>query len=200
MSKTIKGSSNFSARAPVSKADLAPEYRTFKFKAFFHPSPTPPMEDQEFYIKIAKACADAYRSDDHAELRERIDEWLDFTIQTHPEQYGDAVYMDHTYRGLLALDSGDIETARLELLKSGKAPPSPVLKSFGPNLSLGKRMLEAGEKETVLKFLDLCKSFWVLPLRLMHIPRWKKSIEAGEAPNFGGNLFYLMDMPGLEEE
>ncbi len=158
------------------------------------------MQDQEFYVKIAKACADAYRSGDHAELRTRLDEWLDFTIENHPEQYGDAVYMDHTYRGLLALDAGDLATARLELLKSGKAPSSPVLKSFGPNLSLGKRMLEAGEKETVLKFLDLCKSFWVLPLRLMHIPRWKKSIEAGEPPNFGGNLYYLMDMPGLEEE
>ncbi|MFT7120253.1 MAG: hypothetical protein ACJAZ9_000423 [Neolewinella sp.] len=158
------------------------------------------MVDKHYFVNTARAAAIAYREGRIEELKGLIEEWTVNTIYHHPVMYGEAVFMDHTYRGLLALDAGDIEMAKLELLKSGKAPTSPVLKSFGPNLSLGKRLLEAGETEVVLQFLEFCKDFWLLPLRILHLPRWKREIEAGKIPNFGGNLFYLMDMPELEDD
>lgn len=158
------------------------------------------MVDKHYFVDTARAAAIAYREGRIEDLGRLREEWIANTIYDHPMMYGEAVFMDHTYRGHLALDAGDLETAKLELLRSGKSPTSAVLKSFGPNLSLGKRLLEAGEKEVVLKFLDYCKDFWLLPLRVLHLPRWKREIEAGKIPNFGGNMFYLMDMPELEEE
>lgn len=158
------------------------------------------MVDKHYFVDTARGAAVAYREGRIDELNSLMQDWLSTAIQHHPAMYGEAVFMEHTYRGHLALDAFDLETAKLELLKSGKAPASAVLRSFGPNLSLGKRLLEAGETEVVLKFLEYCKDFWLLPLRMMHLPRWKREIEAGKIPNFGGNMFYLMDMPELEDE
>jgi hypothetical protein len=62
--------------------------------------------------------------------------------------------------GLVALRQGNIPEARRYLLESGKTPGSPVLGSFGPDLTLAREFLEKGDRDTVLEFLALCKGFW----------------------------------------
>ncbi len=55
-------------------------------------------------------------------------------------------------------------------------------------MSLAKELLERGEKEVVLRYLDLCKSFWTSSRG--QPDRWIDEIKAGKIPDFGPNLNY----------
>jgi TonB family protein len=76
--------------------------------------------------------------------------------------YGNAIYNGNTVLGLVALRQGNVAEARRYLLESGKTPGSPVLGAFGPDLTLARELLEKGERDAVLEFLTLCKSFWTI--------------------------------------
>jgi hypothetical protein len=99
---------------------------------------------------------------------------------------GDIVHRGHQVLGCIALDEGRTEEAKRHLLAAGKSNGSPVLGSSGPNMSLAKDLLEKGEQETVLEYLELCRKFW----HSDKLDEWTKDIHAGRIPNFGGNLIY----------
>ena len=101
---------------------------------------------------------------------------------------GDAVHDRHVVLGLIALDKGQIEEAKQHLLAAGKSNGSPVLGSFGPNMSLAKGLLEKGEQETVLQYLEACRKFWGSGSE--KLDAWIKDIQAGRIPDFGSNLIY----------
>lgn len=101
---------------------------------------------------------------------------------------GDVVYNGHLVLGRIALDEGRIEEAKRHLLAAGKSSGSPVLGSFGPNLSLDKELLEKGEQESVLQHLELCRKFWSSGGG--KLDEWIKDIHAGRVPDFGANLIY----------
>jgi hypothetical protein len=101
---------------------------------------------------------------------------------------GDAVHDGHLVLGKIAVDEGQIEEAKRHLLAAGKSSGSPVLGSFGPNMSLAKDLLEKGEQETVLQYLKLCRVFWSYGSE--KLDAWIKDIHAGRIPEFGGNLIY----------
>jgi hypothetical protein len=104
-----------------------------------------------------------------------------------PEKaHGDVVHDGHRVLGHIALDEGRIEEAKRHLLAAGKSTGSPVLGSFGPNMSLAKELLEKGEQECVLQYFDLCRKFW----RSDKLDEWAKDIQAGRIPAFGANLNY----------
>jgi hypothetical protein len=88
----------------------------------------------------------------------------------------------------VSLREGDVEKAKLHLLESGKTTGSPNLGSFGPNMSLAKQLLECGEREVVLAYLDLCGRFW--ERGSARLAEWKDQIAKGETPAFGANLIY----------
>jgi hypothetical protein len=99
---------------------------------------------------------------------------------------GDVVYNGHLVLGRIALDEGRIEEAKRHLLATGKSKGSPVLGSFGPNMSLDKELLEKGEQEVVLQHLELCRKFW--GSNGGKLDEWIKDIRAGRIPEFGANL------------
>lgn len=101
---------------------------------------------------------------------------------------GDAVHDCHLVLGLIALDEGHLEEAKRHLLAAGKSNGSPVLGSFGPNMSLAKELLEKGEQETVLEYLASCRKFWGSGSE--KLDAWTKDIQAGRIPEFGANLIY----------
>lgn len=101
---------------------------------------------------------------------------------------GGAVYTGHIVLGTIDLDEGRIEEAKRHLLAAGKCKGSPVLCSFGPGMSLAKNLLEKGDPETVLEYLDLCRKFWSSDGG--KLDEWTKEINAGRIPEFGGNLLY----------
>jgi len=74
--------------------------------------------------------------------------------------YGDQIYNGNEVLGLVALRQDKLAEARRYLLESAKTPGSPVLGSFGPDLQLAKELVQKGERDTVLEFLEACRSFW----------------------------------------
>ena len=55
-------------------------------------------------------------------------------------------------------------------------------------MSLAKDLLEAGEKETVLQYFELCRKFWTSHGETLD--DWTKEVKAGQVPQFGANLVY----------
>ena len=53
-------------------------------------------------------------------------------------------------------------------------------------MSLAKALLAKGEKEAVLQYFELCRVFW----KHEELDQWKKEVEQGKTPDFGGNLSY----------
>jgi hypothetical protein len=89
--------------------------------------------------------------------------------------------------GRIAAEEGRLEEAKRHLLEAGRSAGSPVLGSFGPNMGLAKDLLERGEQATVLEYFELCRKFWSNHGKL---DEWRKDVEAGRIPEFGGNLIY----------
>jgi hypothetical protein len=99
----------------------------------------------------------------------------------------DVVHNANVVLGTLALDEGRIEEAKRHLLAAAKVRGSPVLDTFGPNMSLAQELLKKGEQETVLQYLELCRVFWG---HREKVDLWVKDIHAGRIPEFGGNLLH----------
>jgi hypothetical protein len=76
-----------------------------------------------------------------------------------------------------------VAEAKARLLKAGATPGSPVLNSFGPELTLGRDLLEKGERETVLQYLELCSRFW--KSSRSDLKRVIAQIRGGKAPDLG---------------
>jgi hypothetical protein len=154
---------------------------------------------EETHVEIPYAAADAYRDNRLDDLNFLLDQWVTLSIDQYSGHYGDALFMRHTYNGLMALDKGDVQQAKRELLMAGKSPKAGVISSFGPNMSLAKRLLEAGEQETVLLFLKYCKGFWFFPCRLFFSRKWKGDILAGKIPNFEVHVKSFMERPACAD-
>jgi TonB family protein len=106
-------------------------------------------------------------------------EMLDSTAGHGPID-GSAIHDGHVVLGLAALSRGDLEAAKQHLLDAGHTSGSPVLNSFGPNLSLAQKLLDAGARDTVLEYLRLCEKFWTMGQS--RLQDWIAAIEAGRTP------------------
>lgn len=103
--------------------------------------------------------------------------------------YGNAVHHGNIILGRLALKQGDVAQAKQYLINAGRTPGSPELNSFGPDLELAKALLERGEKDVVIEYLDLCAKFWDTSSTdagegEKQIPQWKRMIQEGKTPSF----------------
>jgi hypothetical protein len=103
---------------------------------------------------------------------------------------GQAAYDGHWVLGMIALDHGDVELAREELLAAGKSIGSPVLGSFGPNLRLAYNLLTrkgAGEpdQKAVVEFLRECSVFW----HVHELSEWEAQVAYGKVPDFRDMLY-----------
>ncbi len=101
---------------------------------------------------------------------------------------GQAVHDSNMVLGRIALKEGKTEDAKQYLLAAGASTGSPVLDSFGPNMSLAKDLLDKGEKDTVLQYFDLCRKFWKDDNG--QLDKWTADVKAGRTPDFGANLVY----------
>ena len=101
---------------------------------------------------------------------------------------GDALNKGNIILGRVALRTGNIEKSKSYLIAAGKVPSSSSLSSFGPNMSLAKELLEEGEKDAVLEYLDAVGSFWTAGRG--DLAKWKTEIKTGRIPDFGANLDY----------
>lgn len=125
--------------------------------------------------KAALACgqlADAIR---HA------DATIVVAPDCHDERHlPDRLHDAHIVRGHVALTTGDPDGAKRELEAAGAqgSAHAPVLRSFGPDVRLAQRLLDAGEVEAVVVYLERCATFWN-PRR---VQRWLDALARGERP------------------
>ena len=103
---------------------------------------------------------------------------------------GRGLYCAYSILGMAAVKDGDSSTAAELLLSAGKTPPSPARRTFGPNMVLPQMLLECGEVDAVLEFLECCRETWYLGTS--EIESWSAQINAGEHPDFGANLDYCL--------
>lgn len=103
--------------------------------------------------------------------------------------YGNAVFYGNLVLGRVALSRNrNVDLAKSYLKAAGRTPGSPQLNSFGPNMSLARDLLSAGERDAVLEFFTACRSFWKMgPAKL---DDWTALVKSGRIPDFGANLQY----------
>jgi len=102
--------------------------------------------------------------------------------------YGNALHKGNIVLGRIALQQGNIAKAKEHLLTAGNTPGSPQLDSFGPNMELAKELLEKGERDVVVSYLQSCAKFWKMGGD--QLQSWITTVKKGGIPDFGGNLFY----------
>src|SRR5215212_2966817 len=131
----------------------------------------------EFY-RLTKASADAFGARDYSNAKELSRRLLiEAEVWKKNWNYGNATHTANLVLGRVALIEGDIDGAKTFLLEAGKTTGSPQLNSFGPDMLFASEMLKRGEKETVLRYFDLCAKFW--PARFSKLDEWKASIAKG---------------------
>jgi beta-lactamase regulating signal transducer with metallopeptidase domain len=138
------------------------------------------------YLKLAQFAFDA---GELPKAGEYATEYVEKAKASNPGwATGDLVHKGNTVLGRLAVRDGRLDDADRYLLASADTSGSPVLKSFGPNMSLAKDLLEAGRPEVVLKYFEACDRFWTIDF--FRLRRWSSAVRAGRIPEFGPNLVY----------
>lgn len=102
--------------------------------------------------------------------------------------YGNAIQDGNLVLGRIAVHEHRITDAKEFLKLAGDSAGSPQLDSFGPNMSLAKDLLEAGEKDAVLAYFEACSKFWKDDFG--KLAEWTDAVQAGREPRFGANLIY----------
>jgi hypothetical protein len=100
---------------------------------------------------------------------------------------GNAIYQGNTWLGRAALRRGDVAEAKSRLLAAGRTCGSPQLDSFGPEMALAQDLLERGERDVVLQFLELCRAFWRMDEG--YLDTWSKMIREGGVPTLNRFAF-----------
>ncbi len=96
--------------------------------------------------------------------------------------HGNAIHHGNTVLGLVAAAKGKLAKAARHLASSCRGVDSPQLMSFGPSTRLAEELLARGEDQTVIDFLENCKTFW-----RMHdgtLAHWIDEIKAGRKVDF----------------
>jgi hypothetical protein len=144
---------------------------------------TDPTERFDHLADVAKA---AFAAGDDAKAKAYASELVASAAKIQDWNTGNAIHHGNAILGRIAVHDGDLPLAISFLIKSGQTPGSPQLDSFGPNMALAKDLLDKGEKDSVVRYLDLCAAFW----KDGHLATWKADIRAGRTPDFGANLSY----------
>jgi tetratricopeptide (TPR) repeat protein len=113
--------------------------------------------------------------------------------------YGNAVFFGNTIIGRVVLErdpgflrgrpaAKNVSLAKSYLLASGQTPGSGELDSYGLNMSLARDLLIVGERDVVLQFFALCRTFLKFPSAALE--DWTAAVKGGGMPDFGENLVY----------
>jgi len=161
------------ARKELEQADLAVER-----------SKTNPEWHRALLMTAAKAAIEAEAVD---KARQMATEALAQAGSRNDNTTGQTIHDSHVVLGRADLRSGKIDEAKTHLLQAGRVTGGGSLTSFGPNMSLAKELLERGERDTVVLYLEECEAFW--PNRGI-LAQWIQTIKSGGTPNFAANLVY----------
>ncbi len=98
-----------------------------------------------------------------------------------------AVQRANTLLGRVALRAGDLAGGKQRLLDSAKPEAARDVSISGPTMVLAKELLEKGERDIVIQYLENCMPLW--PRGETFLQNWIADIQAGKTPNFGSLAF-----------
>lgn len=109
-------------------------------------------------------------------------------LQNIPDDWnrGNRLHFGNLVLGRIALANDDVEGGIRYLLAAGRTTGSPQLNSFGPDMSLARDLLDHGERQAVVRYLQLCLEFWEMGQDTLR--NWIALVEAGREPDFRRNL------------
>jgi tetratricopeptide (TPR) repeat protein len=136
---------------------------------------------------LDQITSDAFDAGDMTKAEQYGNELLK-SAQNGSWNSGNAIHTGNIVLGRVALRRGDVAAAKQHLLAAGETQGSPNLDSFGPNMSLAKELLEKGERDTVIAYLQACAKFW--DMGGAKLQSWIATIKRGGTPDFGTNLVY----------
>jgi TonB family protein len=140
------------------------------------------------YYDLAKLAKAAYKAGDMVKARAFATELLGDATDPKNWNYGNAIHDGNMVLGLVSLHEGDTTSAVNYLREAGKSPGSPQMNSFGPNMTLAKALIDAGQNTAVLQYFDACRTFWRMGGK--KLDDWSAMVRGGGKPNFGANLLY----------
>ena len=91
---------------------------------------------------------------------------------------GNRIHTGNAVLGRIALVEEAVEKAKGHLISAGKCGGSPQLDSFGPDMTLANELLQRGETDAVVEYLELCGTFW----NKAATDKWVAAIKRGEKP------------------
>ena len=146
------------------------------------------------FYNLADEIHKAYKDEDFDKTENLASEYLKLAERfTQDWNYGNAIDTSHQALGLIQLRRGNVEKAKKHLIAAGKTPGSPQLDSYGQQMKLARELLEKGESEVVIRYLNLIAKFLTkddMPefqhLVVEHkalIDQWKSEVKEGRVPN-----------------
>jgi tetratricopeptide (TPR) repeat protein len=169
--------------SPEDKAALAKKSLSLRERALEKTA-----SEQRFY-ELGSVAKSALEAGEPEKAKQYASELLESAPKFKNDwNYGNALHEGNIVLGRIALLRGDIAGAKEHLLAAGQTPGSPQLDSFGPNMTLAKELLEKGERDTVLNYLQSCAKFWKMSGDKLQT--WSATIKGGGTPDFGANLDY----------
>ncbi len=134
----------------------------------------------------------AYATCEHKVIRRLAEDYLRAAEHNrHCRNYGNALHQANVVLGLLEFENGKLDAAERHLAAAADSPGSPQLTAFGPNMLLARKLLEAGRRQCVIDYLKGCGKIWKLNFGRLWL--WRMEVRRGRTPNFGANLYHLLD-------
>jgi hypothetical protein len=93
----------------------------------------------------------------------------------------------NTILGRVAIRTGNLPGATRFLLDSSRPEAGRDVSLAGPSMVLAKELLEEGERDAVLQYLDQCLTLW--PRGETVLQMWIDDIKGGKMPKFGNLAF-----------
>jgi tetratricopeptide (TPR) repeat protein len=147
------------------------------------------LEGPRRYLALVQMATDAFDTGDMGKAEQYASELLQGVKEGKSGwNDGNETHYANIVLGRVALRRGDIVGAKQHLLAAGETTGSPNLNSFGPNMALAKELLEKGERDTVITYLQSCAKFW--KMGGAELQNWIAMIKRGGTPDFGANLDY----------
>jgi hypothetical protein len=141
------------------------------------------------YPELAKA---ALHAGEPRRARELADHLLDHACDPkYALERARSIHTANVVLGMIALNAGEVETARFRLIESAKVGDLLPFESLYPDLTLAQELTKSGEHATVLRFLELCSGFWVEEAETL--AKWMDSLALGQSPDFRSHLSWTAD-------
>jgi tetratricopeptide (TPR) repeat protein len=91
-----------------------------------------------------------------------------------------AQHRGHVLLGLIAMQEGDMATARDHLAASARLRVSPFSQGREPATALAAALARRGQAEATLSYLDSCQALW--PAGAGRLDAWRAALRAGSLP------------------